>query len=78
MAVPVRAASDARALDAGAPLALFSMSLASGPDIATAGYLARAQYAVAADGRFLVLVSVDDAVASPIAIVQNWDAGLKK
>ena len=37
------------------------------------------QYAVAPDGqRFLINVTVDESTASPITIVTNWTAGLKK
>ena len=78
MAVPIRVATDAHALDAGAPVALFPTRLATGAFIVTNGFQARAQYAVAADGRFLMNVSADDAVTSPITIVQNWTVGLKK
>ena len=42
------------------------------------GFLARAQYAVAPDGRFLLNMAADDAVTSPITIVQNWTVGLKR
>jgi hypothetical protein len=37
-------------------------------------------YAVARDGRFLMNVNADTAAAdvSPITVVLNWDAGLKK
>jgi hypothetical protein len=78
MAVQVRVAPDSRAADVGAPVALFPTRLASGAAIAVAGALARAQYAVAADGRFLMIIAGDAAVASPITIIQNWTAGLKK
>jgi dipeptidyl aminopeptidase/acylaminoacyl peptidase len=78
MAVPIRLAPDTRALEAGAPVALFSTRLATGVNIATAGFQARAQYAVAPDGRFLMNIAADEAVTSPITIVQNWTAGLKK
>jgi len=33
---------------------------------------------VAADGRFLMNVSADEGVISPITIVQNWTVALKK
>lgn len=78
MAVPIREAPDTHALDAGAPVALFSTKLATGAFIVTSGFQARAQYAVAADGRFLMNVSADEGVTPPITIVQNWWAGLKK
>jgi len=35
-------------------------------------------YAVAPNGRFLMNVVGDESSASPITIVQNWTAGLKK
>ena len=44
----------------------------------TAGFGSKAQYDVARDGRFLLSVSADDAIASPIKIVLNWDSQLKK
>ena len=79
MAVPIRVASDRRAVDAGAPVALFPTRLASGASVTAAGFGAMAQYAVAPDGRFLMNVSVDEAApAPPITIVLNWTAGLKK
>jgi hypothetical protein len=53
MAVPIRLAPDAHTLEAGAPVALFPTRLATGGNIPIAGFPARAQYAVAADGRFL-------------------------
>jgi hypothetical protein len=55
---------------------LFTTRLTTG-NTGIGGYTSRAQYAVAADGRFLLNVSADDATASPITIVQNWTAGLK-
>lgn len=78
MAVPLRFAEDTRALDAGAPVPLFSSRLATGGNITSAGFEARAQYAVSADGRFLINVVAEGSVTSPITIVQNWDAALKK
>jgi hypothetical protein len=42
------------------------------------GMCALLQYAVARDGRFLMNIVADDAVTSPITIVQNWTVGLKK
>jgi serine/threonine protein kinase/Tol biopolymer transport system component len=78
MAVPIRIAPDTHALEPGAPVALFSTRLATGAFIVTSGFQARAQYAVAADGRFLMNVSADEGVTSPITIVQNWMAGLSR
>jgi hypothetical protein len=65
-------------LEAGAPAALFLKRLATGGNIGASGFPARAQYAVAADGRFPINVAADDAVTPPITIVQNWDAALSK
>ncbi len=56
----------------------FRRRLAAGGNIPAAGSLARAQYAVATDGRFLMNVTDDDAVTSPINVVLNWAALLKK
>jgi Tol biopolymer transport system component len=77
MALPIRIPSAAQALEAGAPVALFQTKLATGAFIVTSGFQARAQYAVSADGRFLMNVSADDAVTLPITMVQNWTIGLK-
>ena len=78
MAVTLRLVPDAHVFEAGAPVALFPTRLATGGNIATAGFSARAQYAVAPDGRFLMNIAADDAVASPITIVHNWTVGLKR
>ena len=78
MAAPIHVASDAPAVDAGAPVALFPARLASGANIPSAGFLARAQYAVAPDGRFLMNVAADEGITSPITIVLNWQAGLRR
>jgi Tol biopolymer transport system component len=77
MAVPIPVAPDARTLTPGAPIPLFRTRLAIGGNTGVGGYLSRALYAVAPDGRFLMVVAADDAAASPITIVQNWAAGLK-
>jgi hypothetical protein len=78
MTVPISMASDRRALDTGVPAALFPIRAASGANIVAAGSNARAQYAVASDGRFLMNVAVDEGTASPITLVLNWDSALKK
>ena len=78
MAVSIRLTSDARAVDAGVPVALFPTRLARGANILAAGFASRPEYAVAPDGRFLMNVAEDAAVTSPITIVQSWTAGLKK
>jgi Tol biopolymer transport system component len=67
MAVGIKALAT---LEPGTPRRLFS----------TAGVsIEMDQYAVTADGqRFLVLVPAGDATSSPITVVLNWTAGLKK
>jgi hypothetical protein len=42
------------------------------------GFTGRPQYAVALDGRFLVLRAVDAEATPPIAIVLNWDAQVSR
>jgi hypothetical protein len=76
MAAPVRLAADRRTMIPVAPVALFTTRMTTG-NTGNAGYTSRAQYAVASDGRFLLNVSADDAVA-PITILENWTALLKK
>jgi Tol biopolymer transport system component len=78
MAVTLRLVPDGHLFEAGAPVALFPTRLAAGGNIATAGFSARTQYAVAPDGRFLMNIAAGDAVASPITVVLNWTAGLKR
>ena len=74
MAVTLRLAPDTHVLEAGAPVALFPARLATGA--AATGSLARAQYAVATDGRFLLNMDSGDAVTAPITVVHNWTAAL--
>jgi len=38
----------------------------------------RGQYDVAPDGRFLIIVPVDEGAGSSTTVVLNWQAGLKK
>ena len=76
MAAPIRVVQGA--IDAGTPAVLFQTRLATGSNILPAGYNSSAQYAVAPDGRFLMNITVDAAVTSPITIVLNWTAALKK
>jgi len=77
MAVPLRPMPNTNFLEAGTPVPLFPTRLATGGNIPTAGYQSRAQYAVAADGRFLLNMASDNAL-TPITIVHNWTAGLKQ
>lgn len=78
MAVPIRVASDQRALDPGVAVPLFPTRLATGTGTAQTGLLARPQYAVAPDGRFLLNVTADDAAPPPITVVLNWTVGLAR
>ena len=62
----------------GTAVALFPTQLATGGPVGIAGFNSHAEYAVAADGRFLLNVTAGDTAASPITIVLNWDAAFKK
>jgi serine/threonine protein kinase/Tol biopolymer transport system component len=70
MAVSVTASPDGQTLYAGAPVPLFPTRLASGVGLAPG----RLQYAVAADGRFLLNTVVGELSAPPITLVLNWTA----
>lgn len=63
-----------RMVETDTPAALFPTRIASGASIGPITSTTSPQYAVAADGRFLVNVALDDAVTSPITIVLNWTA----
>jgi hypothetical protein len=76
MAVPIGVGADKQTLETSPPLPLFATRLASGSGIT--GVVTKPQYAVAPDGRFLMNVAVEGATASPITVVLNWDAELKK
>ena len=78
MAAAITIAADGRGLDPGAPVPLFPTRLATGTNIAQAGFGSKAQYAVAPDGRFLLNVTADDPVAPPITVVLNWTAALAR
>jgi len=76
MAVSIGVGADKQTLETGAPVPLFATRLASGSGIT--GVVTKPQYAVAPDGRFLMNVAVEEATGSPITVVLNWDAELKK
>jgi Tol biopolymer transport system component len=78
MSVPITMSADHKSLTPGTPVDLFPVRLATGSFITTASVISRAQYDVAADGRFLVNVAVEGYTPPPISIVLNWDALLKK
>jgi Tol biopolymer transport system component len=73
MAVPI---SGTTGLEQGIATPLFEPRLLNGP-ANTAGY--RAQYDVSPDGQhFLLNLPVDEATASPMAVVLNWPTQVKK
>src|SRR5262245_60890336 len=69
MAVPIK--SSGSIFDAGTPIALFPTR------IATSGLnqYSRPQYAVSRDGRFLICQPSEQATASPITLILNWNPG---
>jgi len=75
MAVPIARGVDFRTLERGAPVPLFQTRLASGANIS--GLMSKPQYAIASDGRFLMNMTEAE-IATPITVVLNWDAALKK
>ena len=66
--------ADGQTLEAGAPVPLFPTRLASGAGLVPG----RSQYVVAPDGRFLLNAVVDESSASPITVVLNWQAQVRK
>jgi hypothetical protein len=77
MAVPIALGKDGQTIEPGTPVPLFPTRLASGANIVS-GTMSKAQYAVARDGRFLLNTAVDEGTTSPITVMLNWDAVLKK
>jgi hypothetical protein len=59
----------------GTPVALFTPRILGGARLGQ-GY--RTQYDIAPDGRFLIIVPVDEGAGSSMTVVLNWAAGLKK
>jgi serine/threonine protein kinase len=73
MATPIQVAG--QVVKAGAPAALFQTRIVGGGSFFR-GYF---QYMVAPDGKnFLINTTAEGSAASPITIVTNWPAGLKK
>jgi hypothetical protein len=69
-AAPVRAAD--ASFESSTPKRLF-------PIASVSGYIDRDEYAVSADGsRFLVSRPTGDAANSPVTVVVNWRASLKR
>jgi hypothetical protein len=70
MAVPVNAGAT---FEAGVPKPLFQTIFVGAP---TGGFQ---HYAVSADGqRFLMNVPTGEGSASPITVILNWTAGIRK
>ncbi|MGE0445292.1 MAG: TolB family protein, partial [Vicinamibacterales bacterium] len=75
MAVPIAAGRDAQALDPGAPMPLFQTQVVYTNSLG----MEKPNYAVAPDGqRFLINTVTGDPQPSPITVVLNWPALLKK
>ncbi len=71
MAVPVTPAAAGQAFEAGSPVALFETRIVGGAILAV-GPL-KHQYAVAPDGqRFLINITTEEAVTSPITLILHW------
>ena len=77
MAVPIAVGAD-RQLETGTAVALFQDAARHRCDSNSGGLGSSAQYAVAPDGRFLMTMTLEAATATPITVVLNWDAALKK
>ncbi len=76
MAVPVASGAGGGSLEVGRPTPLFSVHLATGLNILPA-VGTKQQYAVAADGRFLMNVPVEGGSIPPITIVTGWNGGTR-
>ena len=77
MAVPIAVGAD-RQLDPGTAVALFRTQLATGPNINSGGLGSKCAVRSCPDGRFLMNMTLEPATASPITVVLNWDAAMKK
>jgi dipeptidyl aminopeptidase/acylaminoacyl peptidase len=73
MAVAINVSGDGSTLDVGAAVPLFPTVLATGAQVTGV----KPQYAVGADGHFLMNNRISGATPSPITIDLNWVAGLK-
>jgi hypothetical protein len=74
MAVPITVRDDGTMPDVGAPVPLFRTVLATGAQVVGV----KPQYAVGADGHFLMNNRISDATPAAITVVLNWAAGLGK
>lgn len=78
MAVPIQFSAQTRGVTPGVPVPLFQSRVAIGGNVGIGGYLSRPMYAVAPDGRFLMVVTAEDTAPPPITIVLNWTAALRR
>jgi hypothetical protein len=68
----VNVKEDANKFEAGNPQALFEMRV-------FIGFVTTSSYQVTRDGqRFLVNTPVEESASSPLTVVLNWTAGLKR
>jgi hypothetical protein len=54
--------------DAAPPVALFQTRIVGGGS----NFINKAQYAVSADGRFLINISAAESTSAPITLLLNW------
>jgi hypothetical protein len=73
MAVPVRRTSGGEAIDFGAPTPLFRTRVGGAVPLTY-----RPHYMVSSDGRRFLVSTVTEETGSPITIMLNWAAGLRK
>jgi hypothetical protein len=77
MSVPIEVDPAGQSSTPKSPVPLFSTRLASGTNVPPA-VGSRAQYDVAADGRFLLNIPVEGAAAPPITVALNWYSDLTR
>ena len=78
MAAPIAVRDGGRSVDVGTVVPLFRTRIATGSNISIAPTFLRPQFAVAADGRFLMNVSLGPPPTAPFSVVLNWPELLKK
>jgi hypothetical protein len=67
MAVPIRLASNAQTIDAGAPVPLFTTHIGGAIPIPF-----KQQYDVSPDGQRFLMNAIIEEAASPITVILNW------
>jgi serine/threonine protein kinase/Tol biopolymer transport system component len=78
MAVAMHSNAADSAPNFGEPTVLFATRMVIGGNVGTTGVLSKAQYDIAPDGRILMLVMAEDTPTSPMNIVLNWPAALRR